>query len=68
MGRVLLDYQGEFNNILDELKNNFNKLKNKFSNVKSGQHISRNVYNKLACKFVNLERKYYANEQKNSKV
>ena len=29
--RMLLDYQGKLNNILDELKNNLNELKTKFS-------------------------------------
>ena len=41
--RMLLDYQGKFYNILDELKNNLNELKTKFCKLESGVHISRNV-------------------------
>ena len=45
--RMLLDYQGRLNNILDELKNDLNELKTKFCKLKSDQHISRNVNDKL---------------------
>ena len=60
--RMLLDYQGR-NNILDELKNDLNELKTKFCKLKSDQHISRNVNDKLNDKLVVLERKCNANEQ-----
>ena len=53
--RMLLDYQGIFNNILDELKTKFRKLE-------SDLHISMNVNDKLADKLVVLERKCYTNE------
>ena len=61
--RMLLDYQGKFNNILDELKNNLNELKTKFCKLKFDLHISRNVNDKLSDKLTVLERKCYANEQ-----
>ena len=61
--RMLLDYQGKFNNNLDELKNNMNELKTKFCKLESNLHISRNVNDKLTDKLVVLERKYHANEQ-----
>ena len=54
--RILLDYQGKFNNILDELKTKFCKLE-------SDLHISMNVNDKLADKLVVLERKCHTNEQ-----
>ena len=52
---MLLDYQGIFNNILDELKTKFRKLE-------SDLHISMNVNDKLADKLVVLERKCHTNE------
>ena len=61
--RMLLDYQGKFNNILDELKINLNELKTKFCKLESDLHISRNVNDKLSDKLVVLERKCHANEQ-----
>ena len=63
MVRVLLDYQGKFNNILDELKNELNELKTKFSKGESDLHSSGNVNDKLTDKLVVLERKCHANEQ-----
>ena len=61
--RMLLDYQGKFSNILDELKSNLNELKTKFCKLESDLHISRNVNDKLSDKLVVLERKCHANEQ-----
>ena len=61
--RMLLDYQGKFNNILDELKNDLNELKTKFCKLESDLHISRNVNDKLTDKLVVLERKCNANER-----
>ena len=60
---MLLDYQGKFNNILDELKNDLNELKTKFCKLESDLHISRNVNDKLSDKLTVLERKCHANEQ-----
>ena len=61
--RILLDYQGKFSNILDELKNDLNELKTKFCKLESDLHISRNVNDKLSDKLVVLECKCHANEQ-----
>ena len=61
--RMLLDYQGKLNNILDELKNDLNELKTKFCKLESDLHISRNVNDKLTDKLVVLERKCHANER-----
>ena len=52
--RMLLDYQGKFNNILDELKNNLNELKTKFCKLEFDLHISRNVNDKLSDKLIVL--------------
>ena len=60
---MLIDYQGKFNNILDELKNDLNELKTKFCKLESDLHISRNVDDKLSDKLTVLERKCHANEQ-----
>ena len=61
--RMVLDYQGKFNNILDELKNDLNELKTKFCKLESDLHISRNVNDKLSDKLTVLECKCHANEQ-----
>ena len=61
--RMLLDFQGKFNNILDELKIDLNELKTKFWKLESDLHISRNVNDKMSDKLVALERKCHANEQ-----
>ena len=58
--RILLDYQGKFNNILDELKNDLNELKTKFCKLESR---NRNVNDKLSGKVVVLKWKCHANEQ-----
>ena len=55
LSMMLLDYQGKFNYILDELKNNLNELKTKFCKLESDLHISRNVNDKLIEKLVVLE-------------
>ena len=61
--RIILDCQGKFSNILDELKNNLNELKTNFFKIESDLHISRNINDKLSEKIVVLERKCHANEQ-----
>ena len=61
--RMLLDYQGKFNDILDELKINLNELKTKFCKLESDLQISRNAHDKLSDKLVVLERKRHTNEQ-----
>ena len=58
--RIILDSQGKFNNILDELKNNLNELKTNFFKIESDLHISRNTNDKLPDKIVVLERKCLA--------
>ena len=61
--RILLGYQGKFNNILHELKNYLNELKTKFCKLESDLHISRNINDKLSDKLVVLEQKCQTNEQ-----
>ena len=60
---MLQDYQGKFNNILDELNNNRNELKTKSCKLESDLRISRNVNDKLTDKLVVLEQKCHVNEQ-----
>ena len=38
--RLLLDYQGKFNSILDDLKNNFDEIKTKFTKLEADLNIS----------------------------
>ena len=61
--RMLLDYQGKFNSILNELKNDLNELKTESCKLESDLHTSRNVNDKLSDKVVVLERKCHANER-----
>ena len=63
--RLLLDYQGKFDSILDDLKNNFDKLKTRFTKLAlaADVNISRNVNSKLSDRLINVERKCFANEQ-----
>ena len=61
--RLLLDYQGSFNSILDDLKNNFDELKTKLTKLKADLNISRNVNSELSDKLISVERKCFANEQ-----
>ena len=60
---MLPDYQGNFSNILDELKSDLNELQPKFRKLESDLHISRNVNEKLTDELVVLERKFHDNEQ-----
>ena len=41
--RMLLNYHGKFNNILDQLKDDLNKLTTKFRKLESDLYILRNV-------------------------
>ena len=61
--KMLLDYQGNFGNILDKLKNELNELKTKFCKLESDLHISRNVNDKPSRKLVVLEQKCHANKK-----
>ena len=63
MVRLLLDYHGKFNSILDDLKNNFDELKSKFTKLEPDLNMSKNVNSKLSDRFINVERKGFANEQ-----
>ena len=64
---MLPGYQGNFSNILDELKNDTNELKTKFCKLESYLDISRNVNEKPTDKLVVIEQKCHANEQYSKK-
>ena len=68
--RITLDYQGKFNNILDDLENDISDLKSDLSGLKSdfSKHeadiqITRNVNSRLSERLVTMERRCYCNEQ-----
>ena len=48
---LLLDYQGKFNSILDDKKNNFDELKTIFTNLEVDMNISRNVNSKVSDRY-----------------
>ena len=68
--RITLDYQGKFNNILDDLKKDISDLKcdlsglkSDFSKLEADIQVSRNVNYKLSERLITMERRCYANEQ-----
>ena len=61
--RLLLDYQGKFDSILEDVKNNFDELKTKFTILEADLNTSRNVNSKLSDKLINVEPRNLANEQ-----
>ena len=60
--RLLLDYQGKFNSILDDLKNNIDQLKSRFTKLEVDLNIFRNVNSKLSDSLTNVGRKWFANK------
>ena len=67
--RITLDYQGKFNNILDDLKKDISDLKSDlsglrsdFSKLETDMQASRNVNSKLSERLLTMERRCYANE------
>ena len=63
MIRLLLDYQGKFNSILDDLKNIFDELKTKFTKLEVDLNISKYTNSKLSDRLINVEWKSFTNEQ-----
>ena len=68
--RITLNYQGSFNDILDDLKKDISDLKSDlpglksdFSKLEADIKVSRNVNSKLPERLLTVERRYYANEQ-----
>ena len=53
--RLLLDYQGKFNSILDDLKNIFDELKTKFTKLEVDLNISKYINSKLSDRLINVE-------------
>ena len=68
--RNTLDYQGKFNNILEDLKKDIceskidlSGMKFDFSKLEADIQVSRNVNSKLSERLLTMERRCYANEQ-----
>ena len=69
-----MDYQGKFNNILDDLKKDMSNLKSDLSGLKSDfskleadLQVTRNVNSKLSERLVTMKRRCNANEQYSSR-
>ena len=65
--RITLDYQGKFDSILDDLKqdicdlkNDLSALKSDFSKLKADIQITRNVNSKLSKRLVTMGRRCYS--------
>ena len=56
-----MDFQGKFNNILDDLKKDMSNLKSDLSGLKSD--FSKLEADRLSERLVTMERRCYANEQ-----
>ena len=68
--RITLEYQGKFNNILDDLKkdifdlkSDLSGLKSDFSKLEADIQVTRKVNSKLSERLMTMERRCYANEQ-----
>ena len=61
--RLLLDYQGKFYFIMDDLKNNFDRLRPTFTKLEVDLNVSKNVYSKLLDTLIIAERQRFTNEQ-----
>ena len=68
--RITLDYQGTFNNILEDLKKDIFDLKSDlcglkydFSKLEADVQVTRNVNSKLSERILTMQRRCYANEQ-----
>ena len=61
LARLVLDYQGKFNSVLQSLKNGVSEIKSKFNVLKSELHVTKNVTDNLTKK--TLERKCHENKQ-----
>ena len=66
--RITLDYQGKFNNILDDLKKDIfdlksglSGLKSDFSKLEADIKVSRNVNSELSERLLTRETRCYAN-------
>ena len=67
--RITLEYQGKFNNILDDLKkdifdlkSDLSGLKSDFSKLEADIQVTRKVNSKLSERLMTMERRCYANE------
>ena len=47
LGRLVLDYQGKFNAVLQSLKDDVSEIKSKFCVLKSELQVSKNVTDNL---------------------
>ena len=47
LGRLVLDYQGKFNAVLQPLKDDVSEIKSKFRVLKSELQVSKNVTDNL---------------------
>ena len=63
LARLVIDFQNNFDTVLNNINSELLDLKNKFTKLDSDLEISRNVNNKLVDQVARLERKCWENEQ-----
>ena len=54
LARLIVDYQGKFNYVLQSLKDDVNEVKSKFNAVESELQVSKNVTDNLTKSVVDL--------------
>ena len=63
LARLVLDYQGKFNSVLQSLKDDVSEMKSIFNALESELQVSKNVKDNLIKYIKTLERKSHENEQ-----
>ena len=63
LARLVLDYHGKFNSLLQSLKDDVSEMKSKFNILESELQVSKNVTDNLTKYIKTLEHKCHGNEQ-----
>ena len=66
LARLVLDYQGKFNYVLQSRRDDVCEMKSKFSVLESELQVSKNVTDNLTKYIITLECKCHENEQYSS--
>ena len=62
LARLVIDYQGKFNSVLQSLKDNVREIKSKFNVLESELQVSKNVTDNLTKYIKTLECKCHENQ------
>ena len=62
LARLVIDYQGKFNSVLQSLKDDVREIKSKFNVLESELQVSKNVTDNLTKYIKTLECKCHENQ------